>query len=213
MRLSAISFFLLLLIPALAGAADKDGKPTFIEIKGPQVLAEADDGRVEVISFFWYGCGTCSRIDGAVSQWAAGLPQDVRFIRKHVSFGPPVDVHARIFATLRAMKLSHEADLKVFSLFLGDRKPVNSLVDLPRLAKALNVDEKQLIETFNSKEIDEEMAKLEKLMDAYHIESVPSLVIDGKYLFDIGMVRGPQDFLAQAETLINRQRQARKAAK
>lgn len=213
MRLSAVLFLLLFFIlPCQNLAAQNENQP-YTELAGPRVLAGPDDGRVEVISFFWYGCGTCYRIDGLVSDWAASLPSDVRFIRKHVAFNPPVDVHARVFTTLRAMGLGHEADLKVFNLFIGDHEPVNTLMDLPRLAKALKINEKKLIETFNSSEVDKEMAQLDKLMLAYNIEAVPTLVIDGKYVFNSGQTEGgPKGFLAQADSLISQSRKARKAA-
>ena len=210
MRLSIILLVIMLFFSVQARAAS--GESTYTELKGSPVLAEKDDGRIEVISFFWYGCGTCFRIDDEVSRWAEKLPSDVRFIRKHVAFGPPVDVHARIFTTLKAMGRGHDDDLKVFKVFLAQRKPVNTLLDLPRLATALNLDENKLIETFNSKEVDQEMAKLNKLMDAYKIEAVPSLVIDGKYVFNVGDTGGPQGYLEQADRLIQKQRQERLAA-
>lgn len=213
MRLFAVLFLLLFLIIPSRNLAAQNEKQPYTELSGPRVLAGPDDGRVEVVSFFWYGCGTCYRIDGLVSEWAAALPSDVRFIRKHVIFNPPVDVHARIFTTLRAMGLGHDADLKVFSLFIGDHEPVNTLMDLSRLAKSLKINEKKLIGTFNSPEVDKEMAQLEELMLAYGIEAVPTLVIDGKYVFNSGQTEGgPQGFLAQADRLINQSRQFRKAA-
>lgn len=211
MRFSLIFFLCLMLLSPLTARAQEEEQPPYFELDGPAVLAEADDGRIEVISFFWYGCGTCSRIDSTIGQWAEGLPKDVRFTRKHVVFNPPVDVHARVFATLRVLGLDHAADLKVFNIFLGDRKPINTLMDLPRLAAALKIDEKKLIEAFESKEVDNEMAALNKLMDAYNIDAVPSLVIDGRYVFNIGMTKnGPQGFLQQADELIEKRRQARR---
>lgn len=212
MRLSAILVVLMMLIFSPPARAASDEAKPYKELTGSPVLAEKDDGRIEVISFFWYGCGTCFRIDEAVSRWADKLPSDVRFIRKHVAFGPPVDVHARIFTTLKVMGRGHEDDLKVFNVFLAQRKPVNTLIDLPRLAEALSLDEKKLIETFNSKEVDQEMAKLDKLMAAYNIEAVPSLVIDGKYVFNVGDTNGPQGYLEQADRLIQQRRQERLAA-
>lgn len=212
MRLSVISIFALLLLIALPAGAQEPRTAPFVEISGPQVLAEADDGRVEVISFFWYGCPSCSKLDEPLTRWAAKLPKDVRFIRKHVAFNRSADFPARVFETLRVMDIDHSADLKIFKLFIQDRKPITSLLDLPRLAETLNIDEKKLIETFNSKEVDARMAKLSRLMDVYNIEFVPTMVVDGRYVYNIGMTRGgAEGFIAQTDELIKKQRAARKA--
>ncbi|MDR2946721.1 MAG: thiol:disulfide interchange protein DsbA/DsbL [Candidatus Adiutrix sp.] len=182
----------------------------YFELPAPRVLAEPEDGRIEVVAFFWYNCGTCYMMDPQITDWAKTLPADVKMVRLPFAYNPTLEVHARIFFTLEALGLGHEADLTVFRLFQDLRQPVHEPSQLPRLAKALKIDEKKLVDAYNSPAMDIKMSHLNKLMDAYKLQGVPSMVINGKYLFDIGTSHGPDGYFKLAEMLIDRERQAAK---
>lgn len=179
------------------------------EIIGPVVLFEPDDGRIEVLSYFWFNCSSCFAIDAEMHEWAAKLPGDVRLIRLPAAFNPVVNFHGRIYYTLKALGLGYPAEQTVFNLFRRDRKPVNQPEQLPELARVLNVDKNRLIKTFNSPEIDGLMAKAEKSMEDYNVPGVPAMVIDGRYRFDIGTAHGPEGYKKLAEYLIEKRRQER----
>ncbi|MDR1044602.1 MAG: thiol:disulfide interchange protein DsbA/DsbL [Candidatus Adiutrix sp.] len=214
-QLPLLTFLLpLLLCPAAALAAggekfDFQLGREYLQLPGTPVLSEGDDGRIEVLAFFWYNCDHCYRLEPLISAWADRLPADVRFRRLPVVFNPAVAFHARIFMTLRALGLGPQADMTVFRLFHEQRRPVNRPEDLPRLANSLKVNEKKLIETFNSTEVDIHMNQLDQLMLAYDLPGVPSMVIDGRYLFDIGTAHGPDGYLQLADLLIAEEREYR----
>jgi len=182
----------------------------YFELPSPRVLAEKDDGRLEVVAFFWYNCGTCYSIDSDITAWAKTLPSDVRFVRMPFAYNPTLDVHARIFFTLQALGQGHEADLAVFNLFQDKRDPVHEPEQLPKLAKALKINEADLIKAYNSPEVSANMAQMHKLLKAYNLQGVPSMVINGKYLFDIGTTHGPEGYFKLADILIDKERQAKK---
>lgn len=216
MRVMPVALLALLLMTPAAMAEDMPGAGNFqtgreyFELPSPRVLAEKDDGRIEVIAFFWYNCGTCYLIDPKVTAWAETLPDDVRLVRMPFSYNPTLDVHARIFFTLRALGKGHDADLAVFRLFQDQRQPIHDPGQLPRLAKALNINEQDLISAYNSPEVSTRMDQMHKLIAAYNLNGVPSMVINGKYLFDIGTAQGPEGYFQLADFLIARERQAGK---
>lgn len=182
----------------------------YFELAAPRVLAEPDDGRIEVVAFFWYNCPSCYFIDPEITAWAKKLPPDVRLVRMPFSYNPALDVHARIFFALRSMGLDHEADLAVFNLFQDKHQAVREPAELPVLAKALNIDEKELIAAYNSPEVAADLEKMHNLLQAYDLKGVPSMVINGKYLFDIGTTHGAENYLKLADLLISRERLAKK---
>lgn len=210
----ALMFSLLSAFPAAGlaqtGAQSFEIGQHYENVAQPGTLAEKDDGRVEVISFFWYNCGSCYSVDPAVSEWAAQLPADVRFLRMPAAFNPAVNFHARIFMTLRALGLSHEADMTVFDIFRNQRKAINTHEQLPTVAKALNIDPDKFIKTFDSKEVADMMNNLDRVSLAYDLPGVPAMVIDGQYRFDIGTTDGPEGFFKLADILIGQQRELRK---
>jgi len=185
------------------------GQEYFV-LPSPRVLAEADDGRIEVVSFFWYNCGTCFSIDPEINAWAKKLPPDVKLVRMPFSYNPTLDVHARIFFTLRALGLDHDADLTVFKLFQEKRQPVHEPSQLPRLASALKINEKDLIAAYNSPEVTAKMDQMHKLIEDYRLNGVPSMVVNGKYLFDIGTTHGAENYFKLADLLVSRERLAKK---
>ena len=215
MRIVLIAFLALFFLPTAAWAEDATAVKDFqvgreyFELPAPRVLAEQDDGRIEVIAFFWYNCGTCYFIDPEMTAWSKKLPPDVRFIRMPFAYNPTLEVHARIFFALRALDLDHEADLTVFKLFQEDRQPVHEPEQLPRLAKVLKINEQDLVKAYNSQGVSAQMAKMKQLLTAYDLQGVPSLVINGNYLFDIGTTPGPEIYFKLSDLLIPRYRLAK----
>lgn len=210
--LPAFLAILLLATPALYAE-----EPTAFEagreyevLPTPPVLAEKDDGRIEVVAFFWYNCGACFALDGQLTAWIDKLPDDVRVVRLPFTYNPALDVHARIFFALREMGLGHEEDVTVFKLFQEKRQPIHKPEDLPILAQALKVDVKELEAAFNSPAVAAKLNQLKKLLVDYSLPGVPSMVIGGKYRFDIGTTQGPEGYFELANTLIERERAAKK---
>ena len=200
-----------------AGAADgqtlqeKDFQAgrEYVELPGPPVLAEPDDGRIEVISFFWYGCPNCYAVEADLAAWAAKLPPDVRFIRRPAVFKPPIDFHASIFLALAALGYGPEMDTRVFSIFQDEGRFINTPDELPGLAKDLKIDPRTFVAAFNSPAVQAEMTALDKLMAAYDLPGVPALVVAGKYRFDIGTAHGPAGLIKLADILVEKERRTR----
>lgn len=213
-----LGFLMMFCFAAPAGAQNSDETQAdreYVELPGPPVLydSQADSRVIEVVSFFWFGCGACYHVDPLITDWAAKLPADVRFVRLPFSYREPTTFHARIFFTLRQLGLDHKADEAVFDLFQQKHQPVSKPEDLPKLAAALKVDLARLTQVFNSPEVTAQMDSLDKLMLAYDLPGVPSMVIDGRYRFDLGTTNGPAGFLEVADKLIEKERQAAKAKK
>ena len=184
----------------------------YFRLPSPPTLLAPDDGKIEVTAFFWYGCRSCYQLDSKLEEWSQNLPGDVRLTILPMTAEPPMDVHARIFLTLGKMGLGKKAQQAVFDIFQIDRQPINVIEQLPELAQKLRVKESALKEAYNSADVDAQMQKLEKLMFLYQIEAVPSMAIDGKYIFDLGTAHGSTGYFALADRLIEECRQDRKAA-
>lgn len=181
----------------------------YFELAAPRVLYGPDDGQVEVLSFYWYNCGACYYMDPAVSTWAENLPPKVRLVRLPFSSREPTTFHARLAFTLESLGLGPDIHTKVFDLFQKQKQPIYNDQELPELAKALNINEQELIKAFNSPEVKAKMKQLEKVLQIYNLAGVPAMVIDGRYRFDVGTTRGTKNYLELADILIDRQLEVR----
>ena len=181
----------------------------YVALPEPPLQAGPDDGRIEVIDFFWYGCPHCYAVEPRVAAWAAKLPPDVHFLRLPARFNDQVEFHARIFMTLENLGYGPEMDVKVFRIFLDEGRFINSPEELPGLARDLKIEPRAFTTAFNSPAVQARMETLGKLMAVYDLPGVPAMVVAGRYRFDIGTARGPEGFIRLADFLINKERRAR----
>ncbi|MCL3028211.1 thiol:disulfide interchange protein DsbA, partial [Klebsiella pneumoniae] len=72
------------------------------------------------------------------------------------------------------------------------------------------VDKEKFLSTYNSFAIKGQMEKAKKLAMAYQVTGVPTMVVNGKYRFDIGSAGGPEETLKLADYLIEKERAAAK---
>ena len=56
------------------------------------------------------------------------------------------------------------------------------------------------------------MAKAKELAKKYEISGVPTMIVNGKYRFDVGSAGGAEQALQLAEKLVDKERAANKAA-
>ena len=69
-----------------------------------------------------------------------------------------------------------------------------------------------LLATFDSFAIKGQVVQARELAKKYEISGVPTLVVNGKYRFDVGSAGGAEQALQLADKLIDKERAANKAA-
>jgi thiol:disulfide interchange protein DsbA len=74
------------------------------------------------------------------------------------------------------------------------------------------VDKDKFLATFNSFAIKGQVTQARELAKKYEITGVPTLIVNGKYRFDVGSAGGAQQALELADQLIDKERAANKAA-
>jgi thiol:disulfide interchange protein DsbA len=141
------------------------------------------NGQIEVLEFFSFGCPHCSAFDPKLSKWRAAQGKDVVFKRVPVSFGRPEwAALGRIYLTFNTMGLSDKFDSKVFDavhkeyLKLDQEKIRNDW-----LTKE-GVDVKKFNDTWRSFGVETQARRAEQMAETYRIQSVPMLIIDGRYV-------------------------------
>lgn len=164
----------------------KDYKPT------ARARAVEVPGKLEVIQFFWYGCGHCFKIEPYVESWSKTLPADVNFRRVHVMWPGRTDIegHARIFATLQAMGIDGKYQMAVFNAVQRDRLELRKEGPLNDWLKKQGIDQaKYKAAGFSSGMT---LKKLEQISTDYAVDGVPMFVVNGKYVTSPAML-GKED--------------------
>ena len=160
--------------------------------------------KIEVLEFFSYGCPHCNEFSGLVSAWAAKLPGDVVFKKVPVSFKRPAWANVgRLYYALEVTGDVNRLDAEVFKAIHNDRVSLFDERTMKEWVAKKGVDPKKFDDAFASFGVMSKMKRAEAMTDAYKIQGVPAITIDGKYLV------GGKDFndtLAIADKLIAKAR-------
>jgi thiol:disulfide interchange protein DsbA len=196
----------------LSFAASPQGGPAagvdYIELKPPQ--ATDSPGRVEVIEFFWYRCPHCYALEPVLEPWIKGLPRDTQFKRIPAVFNEDWAVDARVFYTLEAIgevervhqplfdaihqqggvRLKGDAYAKWVADWLGKRG-----VDMAKYDGA-----------FRSFSVESKLRRAAQLTQAYKIDGVPALAVQGRYLVTAGLTGERKSMVRVADHLVGESR-------
>ncbi len=195
---AALGASLVAAMPAVAQTVGKD----FTLISPAQPTDDA--AKIEILEFFSYGCPHCSDFNPIIHAWAAKLPADVVFKRVPITFGRGAWANiAKLYFTLEITGDLAKLDSEVFKAIHGDRINLFEERALIEWVTKKGVDPKKFTETFNSFGVNSKVKRGDQMAQAYKIQGVPALAVDGKYLV------GGKDFteqLAIADKLIAKAR-------
>ena len=183
---------------------------TYVELANPVPVAEP--GKIEVVELFWYGCPHCYAFEPTINPWAEKLPADVHFVRIPAMFGGPWDAHGQLFLTLEAMGVEHKVHAAIFNAIQKEGKRLVKPEEMADFLVTQGVDKDKFLQTFNSFAIKGQITKAKELAKKYEVSGVPTLIVNGKYRFDLGTAGGPEQALNVADQLIAKERSEEKAA-
>jgi thiol:disulfide interchange protein DsbA len=179
MSLRKAAAIAVLLIVSLGGAA---WAQRAYSILSPAQPTEGG-GKVEVIEFFWYGCPHCYHLEPTLSAWLKNLPKDVVFKRVPAAHGGWANL-ATVYYTLEAMGLVEQLHGKVFDAIHKQNINLgNKSVRDEWLAKQ-GVDVAKYNDVEKSFAVMTRLNRAKQMSASYKIDSVPQLVVNGKYVIN-----------------------------
>ncbi|MHA6572488.1 thiol:disulfide interchange protein DsbA [Pseudomonas yamanorum] len=180
---------------------------TYVELTNPVPVSVP--GKIEVVELFWYGCPHCYAFEPVINPWVEKLPEDVNFKRIPAMFGGPWDAHGQLFLTLEAMGVEHKVHNAVFDAIQKQGKRLTKPDEMADFVATQGVDKDKFLATFNSFAIQGQIKQAKELAQKYGVQGVPTLIVDGKYRFDIGSAGGEKEALNVADQLIAKERAAK----
>lgn len=169
------------LIAAGAGAADPSHGKGFLALAKP--LSTDAGKKVEVIEFFAYYCPHCNAFEPHLNAWVKKQEGNIVYKRVHVERDASVEPQQRLFYTLEALGLVEQFHAKVFeAMHTGDRLRLNRDEQVFDWAEKNGIERERFIATYRSFGIQAKLRRAAALMEAYHIDSWPTIAIDGRWL-------------------------------
>lgn len=195
----------------LMGAARAQGQPEegkhYVRLQtAAPVALPTPDKKVEVIEFLWYGCPHCFAFEPAISAWAKRLPADVYFHQLPFAFIGPLE-HQKLFYALEELGMREALQRKVFNAIHVEGKRINSEADITAFVVANGVDRAKFTEAWKSFSVNTRINRGKQISNAYKIDGVPAIGIQGRYYTSATLAGSHERALAVADTLIQRARQ------
>ena len=138
--------------------------------------------KIEVIEFFGYFCPHCNALEPQIEAWVKKQGDNISFKRVHVDFHELV-TQQKLFFTLEAMGKVDEYQPKVFAAFHVDHNRLQTDDDVMRFVAKSGLDKQKFSEIYNSVFFTQsKLTRAKQLMEAYQIDGVPTIAIDGRYV-------------------------------
>ena len=167
---------------AFAGTAAAqlvEGK-NFARLK-PPVPVESGK-KIEVIEFFSYGCPHCADLEPILQGWIKTMPADVQLRRIPVMYQERWIPLAKVYYTLEALGEDKRLSPEVFSALHSRGMSLWQDKTFFDWAATQGIDRKKVEDMYNSFAISGKINRARQAAEAYQIQSVPSFVVDGKYV-------------------------------
>ncbi len=167
--------------------------------------------KIEVAEIFMYSCPHCYTLEPYINQWAETKDPNVRLVRIPAIFNQLALVHAQLYYT--EYYLAQAGILKdqnafremVFEEFHRRSNRLTSEDAIRRLFVRAGISEEDFNRTWGSFEVNQALRVAQDLARRYGIDSVPKIVVNGKYTTDVGAAGGSSELLELIDELTARE--------
>jgi thiol:disulfide interchange protein DsbA len=166
-------------------------------------------GKVEVVEVFWYACGHCYLLEPKLEAWnRSGRPADAELVRLPATWNNTLKTHARLFYTMELLgkqnlnpEIWREINLK------GNRLDTPAAIETFFTSRGVSKADFQ--RAFAGFAIDSKIMKAEDLNRRYKITGTPAVVVNGKYVTDVGMAGSEERLFEVINALVAREKPQR----
>jgi len=155
---------------------------------------------------FWFACPHCYALEPFLKAWRKTKPDYVEFVRVPVMWGPIHRDHAQLYYTLQQLGRD-DLDDKVFETLHQQQNPLagntpEATFDLQlQFAKENGIDPDAFRKAYYSFAVNAALQRAAEITDRYHVDFVPLIVINGKYMTDVSKVGTHENLIAEINDL------------
>ncbi len=156
-----------------------------------QALINQDQGRVQMLSFFSYGCYGCMRWHPFLEKWARQRAKQVVFYQVPILFNQAWEPFARLYFIVKALKKNEALDEMLFKTIQARAFDLSDKKTLGAFFEKQGVPLKTFEDLYDSFSINQDLLRAKSLATAYQITLSPSVVLNtprGSYLITPNMM-------------------------
>jgi protein dithiol oxidoreductase (disulfide-forming) len=181
---------------AVSASAQQSREVTPID---PPVLTP-NDGTIEVLEFFSYGCIHCANLEPALEEWKKKLPADVKFRPVPSGLNLMGVDEISLYHTLEAMGQIERLNKKIFEALHNERVMLGSRPILNKWLEKNGVNPAQFETVEKSFSVVSKVMRGRGLMSQYKVGSTPVITVNGRN--QVVQVAGAAAMFATVDRLI-----------
>ena len=178
----------------------------YVVLDPPRAAQTGDT--IEVLEFFYYGCPVCYEAQPHIARWQLTAGSGVTLKRV-----PAVTdawlTFARVYYALEATGLLARLHWPVYDNHHFDGKMLNEDKRLLDWLSSNGVDAARFKQALDSHDVTIRVEEARKMLDAYKVKGVPSMVVDGRYLTSANLAGGVKEMMDVLAFLVARAREER----
>lgn len=187
------------------GAAPYTDGVEYVTIASPAHYV--NDGKVDVVEVFSYGCIHCDRFVPYVEKLRKELPAGTSFHLLPADFSAAWEPYARAFYAARQLGVVDQTHAALFKAKFQQNYPLNSLDDLADFYARQGVDRAAFMHAATSAQTDKHLVDDTKLIQRWGVDGTPTIVVDGKYRSN--QVKSLEQLAALTRWLVQRELKAK----
>ncbi len=177
--LAALSFSLL----AFGATATPANPQNGVDYRTLDKAQQTDSGKkVEVMEFFGYFCPHCNSLEPALADWVKKQGDRIVFKRVPVVFRDTMIPQQKLYYALEAMGRIEDLHPKVFQAIHVQRQSLATDAAIIDFMVKQGVDKQKFLDVYNSFAVQTKVQRAAQLQNAYQVDGVPLLAVDGRFL-------------------------------
>ena len=164
-----------------------------------------NDGKVEVLEFFAYGCIHCANLEPSFEAWAKKQAPDVK-VKRIPSPVPIMGIDSTVvYYTLEALGQLDRLHAKIFNAAHLEKVVIGNPAMLNKWLETNGVDPKKYEEAQKSFSVVTKANRARKMVEDYKIHATPAIVVNGRFSVEQGN-GGAEAMFANIDELIGQAR-------
>jgi thiol:disulfide interchange protein DsbA len=198
--LAAASVFLISALPAQAAVTLKEGGN--YKLIQPAVPPSSPPGKVEVVEVFWYACGHCYLLEPKLETWArTGKAPYVDFVRQPATWNEVLKTHARVFYTAELLGKLPQLHADIFREINLKGNRLDNPESIEAFFVSHGVPKADFQKAFSSFAVESKLRRADDLNRRYRITGTPTVIVNGKYMTDVGMAGSEENLFEVVNAL------------
>ncbi len=158
--------------------------------------------QIEVLELFFYTCPYCDALEPYLDDWREHeKPAYVRFRRIPMAWDTATRLQARMFYTAQALGRLDELHPQIFQAIQRGEN-LDTPETIGSFFAAHGVPAATFTQVFQSPELGARLSEEVAIADRYHIDSAPTIIVNGHYITRVEMAGGKSQLVKLVNELI-----------